>query len=150
MLQGKGADGKEFQLSSLQGRNVILVFYLGRECLHCMQQLKDLQARHAEWERLDTSVVAVSPNRPEETRDAAKAAKLDWLRFVSDPERVNARRFRAYDDFEEMELHATLLIDKQGRLHWARIGGDPFSDMAFLEKQLTRMNATGSPTPVRQ
>jgi len=24
--------------------------------------------------------------------------------------------------------------------HWARNGGDPFSDMAFLVKQLERMN----------
>ena len=45
-----------------------------------------------------------------------------------------------YDDFEEMELHSTILIDKQGRVHWARTGGDPFSDVAFLTKQLERMN----------
>lgn len=150
VLSGSGADGKPFTLSSLQGRNVILVFYLGRECLHCMNQLKDLQAKSAEWERLDTTLVAVSPNQPAETRDAAKAAKLDSIRFVADPERANARLFRAYDDFEEMELHATILIDKQGRIHWARTGGDPFTDMAFLEKQLTRMNATSPPLQARQ
>jgi hypothetical protein len=45
-----------------------------------------------------------------------------------------------------MEIHATLLIDRQGRIHWARTGGDPFSDMPFLEKQLTRMNAISTPT----
>jgi hypothetical protein len=39
-----------------------------------------------------------------------------------------------------MELHSTILIDKQGRVHWARTGGDPFSDVAFLTKQLERMN----------
>jgi len=53
--------------------------------------------------------------------------------------RENARRFTAYDDFEEMELHATVLIDPQGRVHWASIGGEPFTDMAFLAKQLGRM-----------
>ena len=38
------------------------------------------------------------------------------------------------------ELHSTLLIDSKGRVYWARLGGDPFSDTAFLTKQLERMN----------
>jgi hypothetical protein len=32
------------------------------------------------------------------------------------------------------------LIDKKGRVHWARKGGEPFGDMAFLTKQVERMN----------
>jgi hypothetical protein len=39
-----------------------------------------------------------------------------------------------------MELHSTILIDKLGRVYWARTGGEPFGDMAFLAKQLERMN----------
>jgi hypothetical protein len=39
-----------------------------------------------------------------------------------------------------MELHSTILIDKLGRVHWARNGGEPFGDMAFLASQLERMN----------
>jgi hypothetical protein len=27
-----------------------------------------------------------------------------------------------------------------GRVHWARTGGEPFSDVTFLVKQLERMN----------
>lgn len=145
VFEGKGVDGKPVSLSSLKGKNVILVFYLGRECLHCMNQLKDLQTKNEVWSRLDTVVVAASPNAPEETKQAAASAKLDFIRFAADPARENARRFRAYDDFEEMELHATILIDRQGRVHWARTGGDPFSDMAFLEKQLGLMNRSVEP-----
>ena len=36
-------------------------------------------------------------------------------------------------------------IDKKGRVHWARNGGEPFSDMAFLVKQLERMNHSTAP-----
>jgi peroxiredoxin len=139
-LTGPASDGKTLKLEEYRGRNVILVFYLGRECLHCMQQLKDLQAKSADWTRLDAAIVAVSPNRIEETREAAKSAKLDAIRFVSDPDHVSARQFRSYDDFEEMEVHSTILIDRKGRVHWAATGGDPFTDMGFLEKQLGRMN----------
>jgi hypothetical protein len=63
------------------------------------------------------------------------------VRLLSDDHYANARRFHSYDDFEEAELHSTILIDRNGRVHWARNGGDPFSDMAFLVKQVERMNA---------
>ncbi len=137
-------EGKPGTLDDFKGKNVILVFYLGRECLHCMNQLKTLQSKNEAWSSANAVVLAVSPNKPEETREALKSAKLDSIRFLADPDRANARTFRAYDDFEEIELHATILIDKQGRIHWASIGGEPFDKMDFLEKQLKRMNEAGT------
>ena len=58
----------------------------------------------------------------------------------SDAGLVNARRFKSYDDFEEMGIHSTILIDKEGRVHWAQHGGPPFEDYKFLAAQLQRMN----------
>ena len=55
--------------------------------------------------------------------------------------RTTARRFASYDDFEELELHSTILIDAKGRVHWKRTGGDPFVDVDFLLKTLKTMNA---------
>ena len=138
-LDAADTAGKRASLDEYKGRNVLLVFYLGRECLHCMEQLKQLAEKKGEWAGLDTDVVAVSPNPAEDTRATLKTAKLEAIRFLSDPKRENARRFISYDDFEEMELHATVLIDAQGRVHWASIGGEPFTDYAFLAKQLGRM-----------
>ena len=62
------------------------------------------------------------------------------FRLLSDKEFANARRFQSYDDFENLELHSTILIDAQGRVHWARNGGDPFADFDFLIKEITRLN----------
>ena len=62
------------------------------------------------------------------------------LRVLSDENYENSRRFHSYDDFEDIELHSTILIDAKGRVYWAHIGGDPFLDMTFLIKQLERMN----------
>jgi len=45
-----------------------------------------------------------------------------------------------------------VLIDRQGRIHWARQGGDPFDDVKFLQAQLRRMNerqATSNSTASR-
>lgn len=142
-LAATSAEGKPATLDEFKGKNVILVFYLGRECLHCMNQLKTLQSKSETWQSENAVVVAVSPNRPEETREAAQSARLDSIRFLADPARENARAFLAYDDFEEMEIHATILVDRRGRVHWASMGGEPFDKMDFLEKQLKRMNAAG-------
>ncbi|MDX2152180.1 MAG: redoxin domain-containing protein [Bryobacteraceae bacterium] len=141
-LDAKDPDGKRVTLTDYQGKNVILVFYLGRECLHCMKQLQDISGRGDDWERLETVVLAVSGNKPAENAKYLKdGLKLGAVRLLSDEGFANARRFQSYDDFEEMEVHSTILIDKAGRVHWARSGGDPFTDMPFLVKQLERMNA---------
>src|SRR5262249_34135466 len=113
---------------------------LGRECVHCMKQLSDIQAKKSEWERLNAVVLAVSGNKPEDNARNLKSTSLAGARLLSDEKLVNARRNKSYDDFEEMELHSTVLIDKKGRVHWARTGGEPFGKMDFLVKQLERMN----------
>lgn len=139
-------DNKPVQLSEYQGKNVILVFYLGRECIHCMDQLKKIQGKKDDWSRLDAAVLAVSPNPPAGNAQLIKGAGYSAIRFLSDSQdRANARRFRSYDDFEEMEVHSTILIDKKGRVHWGTTGGAPFEDMAFLVKQLERMNQSVTP-----
>ena len=143
-LDVRDSEGKPVSLEEYKGRNVILVFYLGQECVHCMKQLKDVDGKGASWKRLDAVVLAVSGNSPEANttvRDSVPTARL-----LSDSGFENARRFGAYDDFEDSELHSTVLIDKKGRVHWAHTGGAPFDDMGFLEKQLERMNASlGTP-----
>jgi peroxiredoxin/tetratricopeptide (TPR) repeat protein len=139
-LDVKDSAGHRVTLDEYKGKNVILVFYLGAECPHCMRQLHTLGEKKDEWERLNTVVLAVSGASPETNSAGVKAFGDLPFRLLSDDHFANAHRFHSYDDFEEMELHSTILIDKQGRVYWARTGGEPFSDVAFLMKQLERMN----------
>jgi peroxiredoxin len=93
------------------------------------------------FSRVDRPVVlAVSSATPDANSAGLKAFGDLPIRLLSDDHFANAHRFHSYDDFEEIELHSTILIDKQGRVYWARNGGDPFSDVSFLVKQLERMN----------
>ncbi len=140
ILDVKDASGKHVRLDEYRGRNVILVFYLGAECPHCMRQLHDIGNKKSDWERLNAAVLAVSSAPPDKNADGLKTLGELPIRLLSDEQHANARRFHSYDDFEEMELHSTILIDKLGRVHWARTGGDPFRDMEFLAKELERMN----------
>lgn len=139
-LRAVDSKGKEVSLDEYKGRNVLLVFYLGEECLHCMEQLDKVSKRRADFAAADTEVLAVSSATP-----AANAASLKLkempVRVVSDDKNHdNARRFKSYDDFEDLELHSTILIDKKGRVHWAKFGGEPFDDVDFLLGELKRMN----------
>jgi len=86
-------------------------------------------------------VLAVSSTPPDQNAKGLKAFGDLPVRLFSDEHYANARRFHSYDDFEEAELHSTILIDRNGRVHWARNGGHPFSDMAFLVKQVETMDA---------
>lgn len=131
------ANGKRVRLSDFRGRNVLLVFYLSDECVHCMEQLGAIHGRMAEFNQLNTVVLAVSAARPEANRASAKLSPLGFT-LLSDVGHANARRFASYDDFEEMELHSTTLIDAQGRVRWKRSGGDPFQDIDYLIREIQR------------
>jgi peroxiredoxin/tetratricopeptide (TPR) repeat protein len=140
LLDVKDAAGKRVTLEEYRGKNVLLVFYLGEECPHCMRQLHDIGKRKDEWAGLDTTLLAVSSALPKKNAAGVKALGELPFRLLSDEDYGSARRFHSYDDFEEIELHSTILIDKKGRVYWARLGGDPFGDTEFLKKQLERMN----------
>ena len=83
---------------------------------------------------------AVSSTAPEKNKESLTLGNL-CAKLLSDTDHANARRFTSYDDFEDIELHSTILIDTRGRVHWKRTGGDPFTDTEFLLKELKRMNA---------
>ena len=131
--------GNRITLDQFRGKNVLLTFYLGAGCAHCVKQVKDLSERADEWARLDTVVVTVSQDAPESN---AKSQELSPLKVTLGSDRAweNARRFKSFDDFEEIGIHSTILIDKDGRVHWAQHGGSPFDDFKFLASQLQRMN----------
>jgi peroxiredoxin len=126
------SEGKTVTLEDFKGQNVIVVFYLGRECPHCMKQLQDLK-------KIKTTVLAISPNSPETNKSVASSWGVTNIKLLSDKDAENAKRFLAYDDFENMELHATLFVDKEGKLRWSRIGGEPFSKADWLEKEIERI-----------
>ncbi|HEX2837382.1 MAG TPA: redoxin domain-containing protein [Phycisphaerales bacterium] len=145
-LECADTDGKTVRLEDFRGKNVILVFYLGDQCPHCVEQLIAINGRAGDWVGENAVVLAVSSTSPEKNKDSEKLGTLS-MRLLSDTDHTNARRFTSYDDFEEMELHSTILIDTKGRVHWKRTGGDPFADMDFLLKSLKRMNGKSETLP---
>ena len=131
--------GKTVGLQNYKGKNVILVFFLGDACVHCVGQLKSLNDRSSEFSDQNTVLLAVCSESPAKLKES-KALDQSNIKFLSDNAHENARRFSSYDDFEDIELHSTILIDKSGRVRWKRTGGDPFTNIDFLLNELKRIN----------
>lgn len=134
------------RLKDYLGTNVLLIFYLNDECVHCMEQLQAINKRAEDWSSENTVVLGVSSVSPEKNKVSPKLGKLP-MRLLSDRDHENARRFASYDDFEELELHSTILIDTKGRVHWKRTGGKPFADVEFLLQSVKRMNQAPAAKP---
>ncbi|WP_395139289.1 redoxin domain-containing protein [Armatimonas sp.] len=138
-LQVVDRNGKKVGLQDFKGKNVILVFFLGDACVHCVGQLKSLNDRSSEFNDQNTVLLAVCSESPAKLKQS-KALDQSTIKFLSDNAHENARRFSSYDDFEDMELHSTILVDKSGRVRWKRTGGDPFTNIDFLLNELKRIN----------
>lgn len=138
-LAGLDMNGNRITLSRFKGKNVLLVFYLSDQCVHCMEQLGTFNQRFSELEALNTVVVAVSAATPKANKDSTKLGGFNAT-LISDIDHANARRFASYDDFEDIELHSTILIDAQGRVRWKRTGGEPFADLDYLLNEIRRWN----------
>lgn len=130
---------KHVRLSNFRGKNVLLVFYLSDQCVHCMEQLGAINTRIKEFGDANTVVLAVSAATPEVNKESVKLAPFK-VTLLSDVDHANARRFSSYDDFEDMELHSTILIDAKGQVRWKRTGGDLFGDVDYLLREIKRWN----------
>ena len=133
-------NGKPVRLENYRGKNVLLVFYLDEGCVHCVEQLVKINERASDLLKENTVVLAVSSTPPAKNKESLKLGKLG-IQLLSDRKHENARRFASYDDFEDLELHSTILIDGQSRVRWKRTGGEPFSNVDFLLREIRRMNA---------
>ena len=134
--------GTAVKLSDYRGQNVLLVFYLSDQCVHCMEQLGKINERLGEFSDANTVVLGISATSPQANKDSVTLAPFK-VKLLSDVDHSNARRFSSYDDFEDLELHATILIDADGKVRWKRTGGDPFDDVDFLLGEIKRWGLPG-------
>jgi peroxiredoxin len=142
-----GKPAPEFSLSDDQGAThqlselrrdgpVVVVFYYGYYCSHCVAQLFGIHDDIAHFRELGVKVVAISADRPEET--AEKQAEYGRFAFpaMSDPEDAVAERYGVYrpatSGKDEQRQHGTFIVDREGTIVWANRGPQPFVDNKSL------------------
>ncbi|MGI9242595.1 MAG: peroxiredoxin family protein, partial [Verrucomicrobiales bacterium] len=134
--------GVKMSLESFSGRPVLLIFYLGHGCKHCVEQLNAFAPVAGEFEEAGIPIVAIAPEQGLELAKAHSLCEGEATHFpfplLADPAMESFRRYGAYDDFEEMPLHGTFLISPAGKVIWQDIGADPFMEAEFLLEEAGR------------
>ena len=120
-----------------------MIFYLGRGCSHCMDQLNAFEPMHEKYQEAGIEIVAVSTDSVRGLRKTFAGAKDSKNPFpfplLSDEGLETFQNYRAYDDFEKMPLHGTYLIDESGRIRWQNISFEPFMNAEFLLEESVRL-----------
>jgi peroxiredoxin len=125
--------GEQVSLHDLTARGpVVLVFYYGYNCSHCVAQLFGLQKDLSYLRELGAQVVALSADSPEKTAESfAKYGGFDFP-VLADAENRIAAQYQvftpAHADEEEDLKHGTFIIDKTGKVIFTNRGYQPFID----------------------
>jgi peroxiredoxin len=138
----KSIAGKTVSSEEAAGRNRIYLFYLGTGCLHCTEQLKAFAKMNGDFQKAGLEIIAVATDDAKTLEEAQAALKKEErypFPIVPNDDLTVFKKFRAYDDFEKMALHATILVDGAGRIRWIDTGPDPFMETKFLLDESKRL-----------
>ncbi len=131
--------GKTQALEQLAGgKPIIVVFFLGHRCKHCVEQLKAFAPATAAFAKRGIRLVAISTETPAEL-SAALATAPATFPILADPDKATFKAYNAYDDFEDAPLHGAFLLDGKLRVRWQDIHFEPFADTAFLLDEAERL-----------
>lgn len=137
-------DGNEWSLKEkLKKGPVVVVFYLGYYCNHCVSQLFDINEDIARFQELGAEVVALSPDPMETTLKRYKEYGRFSFPVLSDHGNRIAEAYGiftpAHDGKREKLDHGTFVIDQQGVVRWAHYGDLPFGHNPTLLYELAKL-----------
>ena len=135
-------NGAPHSLADYKGKPVLLVFYLGSGCSHCIEQLNTLGPIAKDYQAAGINIIAVGTENPAELNKTfvqAKDAQGFPFPIVADPALTAFKAYRTFDDFENIPLHGTFLIDPAGYVRWQDISYQPMGDMKWLLTECKRL-----------
>jgi peroxiredoxin len=128
---------------------VVLVFYYGYSCSHCVAQLFGIEEDLALFQGLGARVLAVSSDPPETTTERYREYGRFSFSLLSDADNSVAFTYGVYRPALESrpvaKAHATFLIGTDGRIFWANYGPKPFLDNKTLLIELARKMGLAKP-----
>lgn len=128
------------QLASLQQlglrRPMVVVFYLGYGCSHCVAQLVSLERDLHYFRELDADIVAISADSPQHTSQRFQQYGRFAFSVLSDENRRVATEWDVFHPATEQSVelmdHGTFIVDRNGQVIWAFRGREPFLDNRSL------------------
>ena len=135
-------EGKKVSLRNYRGKPVIVIFYLGAGCAHCIERLVAFAPEAEAFKKAGITLLAVSTDTADGLAFTVEKAKYNGgfpIPLLSDASLKTFKAFRAHDDFEQQPLHGTFLIDGDGRIRWQDISYQPFMETKFLLGEAQRL-----------
>ncbi|WP_254509518.1 redoxin domain-containing protein [Anatilimnocola floriformis] len=137
----------------LQNGPVVLVFYYGYHCNHCVGQLFAVNDDLAKFRELDATVIAISADPITETQ--ARYAEYGRFGFsvLSDPGNQIAARYGVFTpaagNKPEELIHGTFVIAANGEITWCNFGDEPFTDNRSLLIEIAKTSGRALAHDVR-
>ena len=129
----KDVEGKDRSLADyLKTGPVVLVFYYGYHCDHCVSQLFAINKDMEKFRELGVHVVAVSADSIELTRERYKQYGAFKFPVLSDAGNKIAEKYETYTPATEALMHGTYVISRQGKIVWTNRGETPFTENRTL------------------
>ncbi len=129
-----------------RGKPLLVVFFLGFGCVHCIAQLGDLDPMANRFSEAGIEVITIGTDTAQQVRASHQMAienGIDPLHFdvLCDPAGESFKAWRAWDQFKDEALHGTYLVDPQGRIIWQDVSAQPFMETEFLLEECKRLLA---------
>jgi peroxiredoxin len=149
-----GDTAPDFELSDHRGNKwhlqaqlekgpVVVIFYYGFFCDHCVSQLFDVAQDIRYFRELGAEVVAISVDTPETTRKQFQRYGAFDFPVLSDPDNKVAQAYGVFTPAEgdkDSDLqHGTFVIDREGTVQWGYAGPVPFTGNRTLLYQIAKI-----------
>lgn len=130
-------NGVTQELSRLgKDRPIVVVFYLGYGCSHCVAQLLALDKDQHYFRELDADIVAISSDTSEHTAEKYKEYGEFHFPVLADADYAVSTQWGVYqpetDGKPEFMKHGTFVVDRSGKVIWAAVRNEPFLDNKTL------------------
>ena len=131
-------DGTPVSAGDYAGQPHVILLTLGMACEHCNDQVKAFTEAARRFEEAGVPVLVISTDSVEDV-----AMSSEGLPFValSAADGVAFQALDAWDDFEDIPMHATCYVSADGRMRWQHAGYEPFMLPEFLLTEIKRLDA---------
>jgi len=119
----KDQDGKEFKLSNLKGKRVLLSFHPLAWTSICAKQMQSLEANKDRFESLNTFPVGLSVDAVPTKKAWAENIGIKNVRILADfwPHGAVAKLYGIFREKEGFSERANIIVDETGKIAFVKI-----------------------------
>jgi FtsP/CotA-like multicopper oxidase with cupredoxin domain/peroxiredoxin len=132
-------EGSPWELKSGEPRNVVLVFFRGMGCVHCVRELRNLLTEARSLVGTRTTIVAVSSAPIMDPLAGVKLKQLAPGLELSVLVDHDLTEFRRFDCYRGRPLHGLFVIDDTGTIRARYTGETPFADAREVCTRVRRL-----------